>query len=435
MEMYEWLVFTCRACRRVIKLSPAMAGSHVVCPFCRTKVSVPKDAPVIKEAATHNEIPAARTGDDTMSQLRGPGREEWEVGNRPIGGELNFRDRLHSTSAPGFQRDAPGQPEVHRVNMRRRKHEQTHADFDDPDQVTRRRSGRRKLRSHGQAFGRTMVRGLVVCVILLAGAVGWLGWRQFKQPKPESSYNPPWVQRDANTLEPGGPKLETSSLAAYGPALRETIRRFVSAPTLDDMLQLVRERARVEPKIRAYYNKDNPWHPFEVRNTFQPDEPVKVDGNFISLQLCLANYEEVPIGLEHKDNTFLVDWECFTGYGEMSWDDLMAKRPEQPVLMRVVLEQSPNTDYFNGPFSDPSKYHCYLVRDLNSRHLISGYCPKDSPLDTLLRRHLRRLPPPSSMFSAFAVIRLRYPEKSAVPNQVEITEFLENGWIFRPDNK
>ncbi|HEX2750358.1 MAG TPA: hypothetical protein VHM91_20295 [Verrucomicrobiales bacterium] len=412
-----------------------MAGSSVVCPFCRTKVSVPDDAPVIQEEASQSQIPAARAGDNMMSNLRGSGREDWEIGKRPIGGDLEFRQRLHSTSTPDRHPNAPGQPEVHRVNMRRRKHELTHGDFDDPEQASRRRSGRRKIRSHGQAFGKTMVRGLVVCVIILAGAVGWLAWNQYHKPKPESTRKPQWVQQGAvTTLEPGGPKLETRSIVEYGAALRETVTRFVSAPTLDEMLKHVRDRARVEPKIRAFYHKDNPWHPIEIRNTFDPAESVKVDGNFITFQLSLANYDEVPIGLERKGDAFLVDWECFTAYGDLTWDELQSRRPQQPVLMRAVIEHSVNTDYFNGAFTE-AKYHCYLVRDLKSRHLISGYCLKDSPLDTVIRKHLVLQPPPSSMYSGFAVIRLRFPENISSNNQVEITEFLQNGWIFRPDNK
>ena len=121
MEKYEWLVFTCRACRRVIKLAPAMAGKHVVCPHCRTKVTVPKDAPVIEEAPVQSHIPAARNDDGMMSQLRGTGREPWEVGGRATGGDVEFRERLHTTSAPEMQPDPD--KAMRRVNMRRKKHE------------------------------------------------------------------------------------------------------------------------------------------------------------------------------------------------------------------------------------------------------------------------------------------------------------------------
>ena len=59
-----------------------------------------------------------------MSQLRGTSPEEWEVGKRPLGGDPAFRERLHSTDLPEMQPNAPGTPDVVRVNMRRRKYEQ-----------------------------------------------------------------------------------------------------------------------------------------------------------------------------------------------------------------------------------------------------------------------------------------------------------------------
>jgi hypothetical protein len=223
-------------------------------------------------------------------------------------------------------------------------------------------------------------------------------------------------------------------MAEYGPALRDAVRRFLTAPTVDEMLKLVRDRERVEPKIRAWYSQDNPWKPIEVR-AFEPGETVRVSGEFITFDLDLPNFEKIPIGLERNGSAFLVDWECFVGYGDVTWDQLMKDRPQQPVLMRVVLEYSPETDYFNGVFSDSSRYHCYRIRNPKSTHTLSGYCPKESPLDTVIRRNLRLETPPSNVYSAHAVIRLRYPASGSANNQVEITEFLENGWVFRPDNK
>lgn len=436
MDQYEWLVFSCRACRGIIKLPPAMAGKHVICPRCRTKVSVPKDAAVITEEATHHPIPAARSNDDLMSQLRGPGREEWEVGKRPIGGDLEFRERLHTTDALDRQRNAPDQPPVHRVNLRRRKHERVHKDFDDPEHASRRRGSRRRARgSRGAAFGRKFVRGLIAAVIVLAGIAAWLGWREFQKPKPDPVHKPQFVQAEPVTLEqgPDGPKLESRSFAEYGDALRDAVRRFVSSPTVDAMLPLVRDRERVEPKIRAYYHADNPWHPIEINNKFEPGDHFTADGEFIIIQLVLANFDEIPISFERKGDTFLVDWESFVGYGDLSWDDLTEKRPRQPVVMRVVIEKSLTTDYFNGVFSDPEAHHCYLLRDLSSQHILSGYAATGSPADNKIRQYLQRLPPPAEKLRALAVVRLRYPANADNPRQVEITEFLENGWVFRSD--
>ena len=432
MEKYQWQVFTCRACRRVIKLAPAMAGKHVICPHCRTKISVPKDAPVIEEAPAQSQIPAARTDDGMMTQLRGSGREGWEAGGRPTGGDVEFRERLHATTEPEMQPDPD--KAMKRVNMRRRKHERIHKDFDDPEESIRRKR-HRKLKNKGAAFNETFVRTLVVFVIVLSIVAAYLGWKQWHKPKPDPVFKPTHVQDapDEPVPAPGGPKLETRSFAEYGPALGAAIRKFLSAPTIEEMIPLVRDRQRVEPKIRAYYTAERPWKPIEINNKFEPSDMFTVDGDFIVLQLLLANFDEMPISFERKGDTFLADWESFTGYGDLSWDEFQAQRPVHPVLMRVIVEKSRNTDYWNEAFTDHTTHNCYLLRDLSNEHHLSGYTLLDSPADIKLRQFLKPLPPPANLHRALAVVRLRYPQNSKGAHQVEIVEFLENGWVFRPD--
>ena len=409
-----------------------MAGKHVVCPHCRTKVTVPKDAPVIEEDPNPSHIPAVRTSDDLMSNLRGTGRETWEIGGKPIGGDLEFRERLHNTLEPDMQPDP--EKAMKRVNMRRRKHERLHKDFDDPEEMRRKRH--RKVRSNGEAFNRTFVRGLVAAVIIFAVAAAWLGWKEWRKPKPQSNYKPALVQTTPVALDQGsdGPKLETRSFAEYGPALITAVRKFVSAPTIEEMIPLVRDRQRVEPKIRAYYTAERPWKPVEINNKFDPSDLFTVDGDFIVLQLVMANFDELPISFERKGDTFVADWESFTGYGEMPWDEFQAKRPVQPVLMRVVVEKSINTDYWNEAFPDHTTHNCYRLRDLKDDHHLSGYTVKDTPPDVKLRQYLKPLPQPASLHRTLAVVRLRYPQNSKGAHQVEIVEFLENGWVFRPNN-
>lgn len=432
MEKYEWLVFTCRACRRVIKLAPAMAGKHVICPHCRTKITVPKDAPVIEEAPTQSQIPAARSDDGLISHLRGSEREAWEVGHKPLGGDLAFRERLHATSEPEMQPDPD--KAMKRVNMRRRRNERIHKDFDDPEEMRRKRH--RSSKNKGAAFNRTFVRGLVTAVVVLAMAAAWLGWKEWHKPKPNVTYKPPLVQAEPVVPDQAldGPKLETRSFAEYGPALITAVRKFVSAPTIEELIPLVRDRQRVEPKIRAYYTAERPWKPLEINNKFEPSDVFTVDGDFIVLPLILANYTEMPLSLERKGDTFLADWESFTGYGEMPWDDFQAKRPVQPVVMRVVVEKSINTDYWNDAFPDHTTHNCYRLRDLKDDHHLSGYTVKDTPPDIKLRQHLKPLAQPASLLRTLAVVRLRYPQNSKGAHQVEIVEILENGWVFRPDN-
>ncbi len=424
MDQYEWLVMTCRACRRVIKLAPAMAGKHVICPHCRTKVRVPKDAPVIQEAAEQRQIPVARVSED-MTNLRG--REEWEVGRRQIGGELNFKDRLHSTADPEMQRDP------NRRRHRRAAREEAVPEFDDSE---RRRRRRRRTRSGSSEFARTLTTGLVIAILLLLGVIGYLAWKVW-YPKGEPLRSPGLAQQEPAALTPasdGKEKLESRHFSSYGPALAEAVRKFVAAASVEELLPLVRDRERVEPKIRAWHTGPREWRPMEINNRFEAVDASAVEGDFIVINLQLPSGGTRPLTLERHGDGFLADWESFTGYSEMTWEELRETMPRTPVLMRVVVERSPRTEYWDGVFSDHTSHHCYLLRDTDSNHFLSGYAKKDSPADVSLRRFLKPVPQEAGSSSCFAVVRISYPPGSENRQQVQIDEVLENGWAFREDN-
>jgi hypothetical protein len=426
MGQYEWLVFTCRACRRVIKLAPAMAGKHVVCPHCRTKVSVPKDAPIVEEEAAQSQIPVARVTED-MTNLRG--REDWEVGQREIGGELKFKDKLHATSDPEVQRDP---------NRRRRKVTRRTPKHDAPDyfdSVAGRPSGRRG-KERGDAFEKTFTKGLVAAVVVLFGVAVWLGIEKWKKPRPESARPPEAVQQETK-LDPGADgkaKVEARSFLDYGPALALAVRKFCAAPSVEEMLPLVRDRARVEPKIRARYTDAKPWRPIEINNKFQPNDPVLPDGDFLVVTLKLPSGEEQYLTLERDGESFLVDWESFTGHGDLTWEELREKRPQQPVVMRVVVDRGPATEYWNDAFTNHTTHRCFLLHDMKSQHFLSGYTERNSSADLKLMQYLSEAPPAEgNVLRCFAIVSLSYPAGSQSGQQALIHEVLERGWVFRED--
>jgi hypothetical protein len=449
MAQTEWIVFTCRACRGLIKLSPGLAAAgSVICPRCRTKVSVPKDASRIQEDGEARSLPAARNVEPGFTTLRGQQREEWEVGNRPIGGDLEFRERLHQTTEPTFKNE-PGRPAMERVNMRRRKYESTHRDFDSlPEAVaaqesesgssghrSRRRGSRRHYENKGKAFADTFNRMLIGAVVILAGVAGWLIWeRQRKKvtgPPPRT-----YTQvKDELPQDPDGPRLEQRSIAEYAPQLAAVVRKFTAASTVDEFLPLLRDRQRVEPFVRSYYSPQRPWEPFEVRNKFVPSEMAGIDGNFVHLQLIRLNYEATAIVLERHGDSFLIDWESFTGHGELTWEDFVRTRPEKPVLMRVFVEQSRIHDYYNEDFTDKTKWNCMLLRDLSGSHQFSGYTERQSAADTALKQRLYQPGAQDIVRRATAVLKIRFAPGGKSRKQVEITEFVEDGWVFRAGNE
>lgn len=429
MGQFEWLVLTCRACRRVIKLAPAMGGKHIICPHCRTKISVPKDAPLIQEEALQNHIPSQRQHDEATSSFRGS--SDWEVGRRPIGGDLEFQSRLHTTQDPDMQ---PGpDKDMKRVNMRRRRLDRTHPDFDD---VERHRKHRRKVRSRGAAMADRFTKALIVGVVILLAIVGRMAWKRLNSPQTEGTPAPKMVQAEPPPLTPasdGRPKLETRHYADYGPALAAAVRRFVACKTAEEILPLVRDRTRVAGKITAYYNTVHTWRPMEINNKFSPDDAVAVDGDFIVVSLELPNGDSLPLTLERSGETFLADWEAFTGYGDLTWEEIRGQRPQQPVVLRAVVERGPNTEYWNDAFTNHTTHTCYLLRDAHSDNFLSGYTLKNSEVDLKLLQWIQPEPPPAKISRCYAILEVSCPPGSKDGRQVNIVRVLENGWVYRAD--
>ncbi len=444
MAQIEWIVFTCRACQGLIKLSPGLAtAGSVICPKCRTKMPIPKDAAHIEEESRSSQLPSTRNTEPGSPNLRGPLREGWEVGNRTTGGDLEFRERLHRTTEPEF-RDDPQNPAMKRVNMRRRKHERTHRDFDNPgmaeersDKDSRRemrKKARRHYKNNGRKFADYFIRLLVGALVVLAGVVGWLAYDRLKKKAVAAPPTPIYMQvKDLLPQDADGPPLEQRGIASFATPLRDIIRRFASAATVEEILPLIRDRERVEPLLRAYYTKRRPWEPFDIRNKFEAADFASINGNFIFIDLILLNFETRLLLLERRGESFLADWESFTGHGEVEWPDLIPNRPEEPVLMRVFLEQSASTGYYNEDFSDEKKWACYSMRDQTGAHQFSAYVARGSETEITLKQRMFQAPA-AYLRRAAAVVKLRFLPGGKSVKQVEITHFMENGWVLREGN-
>ena len=218
--------------------------------------------------------------------------------------------------------------------------------------------------------------------------------------------------------------LELQSGGDFRKDVWKVVQEFCAAPNAEALMPFIRDPERVGPNLLRYYGAENPWIPLALGP--QPDLSIlEVHRNFVVLQLPLADFATRPIALEKTPGGFRVDWESFTGYSELSWADLRRTRPRDPVLVRAVVRP---TDYFNRDFTSAIKYRAFQISDLNRDHVLYGYVPIGGEADLQIQKVLLNDP------SVHAVIRVRYPETSTNDRQVEITEVLEKGWIFRDDD-
>jgi len=384
------IVINCQACGGRLRAPRTAIGTTVGCPTCKAGVMVLDPAPVIS-------VPAPMIVD--MRRKLGHANR----GETLTAQDGSFKERLRSTTEDVYKVD-PHNPVMKRRDMRKLKHGKALTDWEDKSSRHSRRASSTRL-----------LAALIVATVVMFAVFAGIFWKRLRPPRP------PVVK----SLVAAAPVvLENRAKSEFQDQLWETVSRFATAPSAADLLPFIREPRRVGPELIKYYQKDNPWVPLELGQ--KPDlSDIEVHHDFIVFNLPLKDYSTIPIGLEKTSEGFLVDWESFTGYSELSWPELRRTRPHKPVLLRAVLSPSA---YFNKDFPSATTHSCFRVSDLHSDHVLYGYVVPDGPVDLQIKKILLSAP------SIHAVIRVRYPENSTNDLQLEITEVLEKGWIFREDD-
>ncbi len=390
MSESDQIVIHCLACGGRLRTSRASIGSQVGCPTCQAPVTVRDPA----SAATPMIVdPRVKTG--TNLTARGESITH-------SASDSTFKERFRTTAEPSLQVD-PNNPTMIRRDHRRQKHADTLTDWD-----------RQPQRASRHRHTRNIAIGLSVVALVLTLALTAIFWQRIH----------PSSAATARQVTPPAQTLDEQSPADIRNQVWSVAEKFATAPTAEALLPFIREPDRVAPLIKRFYTPQNPWTPLPIG--LRPDlSDLQVHRNFAVFQLPLTDFGTRPIGLEQTPTGFLVDWESFVGYSELSWPDLRQTRPRTPVLLRAVIKPS---DYWNLDFPSSSTHAAFQISDFHSDHVLYGYVPVDSDVLLQIKKILLSAP------TIHAVIRVRYPENSTNDRQLEITEVLEKGWIFREDD-
>lgn len=329
-----------------------------------------------------------------------------KLGMAPRGGATaaaddSFKERLRRTTEDTYKVD-PANPVMKRRDHRKQQHGGTLTEWDNqPRRQHRHRSTKRLIY--------VLSATAVLVVLVLAG----IFWQRIHRPATATVARPSAVV-----------PLELQGISDFRSQVWEVARQFCAAPNAEALIPLIREPERVGPKLRQFYDSENPWFPIALGP--QPDlSALEVHRDFVVFHLPLADFSTHPIALEQTPAGFRVDWESFTGYSDLSWAELRRTRPRQPVVLRAVVRPS---DYFNLDFPSAATHHCYQISDQHSDHVLYGYVPADGDVELQIKKILLTEP------MVLAVLRVRYPQNSTNDRQLEITEVLEKGWIFREDD-
>jgi hypothetical protein len=198
-------------------------------------------------------------------------------------------------------------------------------------------------------------------------------------------------------------------------------RQFLNATSIDDLLPLLREPARVEPRLRAYYHDDRIIP--DGLNIFNTRGNVERQGSFLSINIQTDSSGEKIMSFFNAEDGLKIDWESWVGWSAMPWQDFLTKKPSSPTLFRVTLRK---VDYYNFGFSDEGKWRSYRLDSPDGLHMLYGYVERGSLTDSMI--HL-----PPEFNTTRLTLMLSFPEEPGSGNQVRIDRLATDGWLIEKE--
>jgi hypothetical protein len=212
-------------------------------------------------------------------------------------------------------------------------------------------------------------------------------------------------------------RLERASVVA---------RQFLAATSPEEVLDLIHDRARLEPIVREYYTTGEgagslPLPPASLL-------PIERQLWIEEFRTALLHYtveggrtRAIALHLT-DDDRFLVEWLSAVAFNEVPMAKFIEERQTTPRLFRL---RGSLDDYFNLDFRDEREWLCLRLADSEDRNSVFGYARANAPTGkAILAAKLPNRPP-----GAPVLVRLRFPEHGRSGNQVEVVEFLGTGWV------
>ena len=414
MEASEWKIITCPHCASLVKVAGHLLSSNLACPSCKSPISNPSIPARPAEPIPKPAIPINRAFDPTPVRLRGSDREAWES-RAPELREIDFKDRLSKTT------DYAGSQELVTPVRRRRSFakQESGSEWEGGHRSRRRHGGRwRMTRRFLSRFGWLI--GLII--LALTGII--YRYHDLNADIYHSNY----VQTpapDPVTKEEKERNLELQPTLQILQDIRPTLEKWLGAKSPADLRPLVRDPARVIPLMDPYYAEQRPFSPMEILRMPDATElfPHK---QFVVVSLERRDFSKFYLTLEKGATGYQVDWESYVGYGEMPLSIFRMKKPGTPVLLRFDLRA---VGYYNLDFEGrEDAYESFQLSPADGSAPLYGYVARHSPTHEKIKAALLRIP------NTPCVLKIRYPEHSTQDNQVEITEFVQKGYVIRGED-
>jgi hypothetical protein len=365
----RWSGYVCPDCRFVFRVPRDHDGKGIVCPSCRRMLRIPAagDTPPPLMATVRRVA-----GTEPMEEGESRGVKKRRRGRKGGGEENHSWEKQPRTSRSG-------------------------------------RTEKRQMRL-------MLIGGASLFALMLGGVF-------YSMSGGDNSTEKPVAIAEAAVSElPKPEEIITPALIGRGEAaiLAEAeplARKFLEAKTVDELLPLVRDRAKAEGRMREFYQNRGIEAP--GLSQFNPRVNVAIKGRLALIGVMTRDFEERSISFIDTPDGLKIDWESWVGWSEMPWSEFMTVKPSAGHIFRVTL--SP-VEYYNFAFADETKWQSYRLESPDQEHSIYGYVEKGSLLDQKIR-------PNADQKKTMLMLTLKFPSGAVDGRQVEIESLVTEGWV------
>ena len=241
-----------------------------------------------------------------------------------------------------------------------------------------------------------------------------------------------WLRQDTS---PENGQEQESPIQSVDLA-KETMDRFFRAATVEDMAKEVRHPEITLPRMKAWYARRpaTPSKPDYNGEWREQDNYAGKAVNFIftTVKLDALNDRQIFLEVPKANTTPKIDWEHFTGWSETPWIEFLKSTSIQPGEFRVTITP---TDYYNGHFSDRSRYLAFTLKDRDNSGSCTAYCEAGTNLGNLLLKSIREARQQNSFDEvtgegiARVILRVRYLPEGQKFNQATIDALVWDEWL------
>lgn len=200
------------------------------------------------------------------------------------------------------------------------------------------------------------------------------------------------------------------------------LQDFWHASAWSDKGAFVREAARVRPLMQEYYETQRNTDP--ISSSLVRSSHFLLAGHEVLMFTYISSQPggELNVALvAGADGNFLLDWESYVGWSDLTFQAFWKKRPTTPQLVRVSAQLD---DAYHGELSDPAKNLGLQLLSPDGLYCFHGYCEKTSPVGTLLAGLMAHPSPQRHL-----TLHLAFPEHSRPDSPVRITGVVAGSWL------